>query len=760
MGTYKFTGGPLFVTVGTTGDYDIVAYGAQGGGDSKAAGGYGAEVGGTVHLTAGEKLEIVVGGQGGYGGNYSGGGGGGSFVLANIGGKYQPLLVAAGGGGASGSKQGGIGETTKSVGTRGAGQGGASGTESYSGAGGSGYNSNGQKGTGNNPTIGGKNRTGAYAGGYGYKTGGTGGFGGGGGGNDGGGGGGGYSGGTGGSTAGPGTGGGSYDSGTPMSSQTVAGENGGNGRIVFSSNVVSQTTVYDTTAQPSATNSSTGTINQEKGEGFSFTSSSIASGSLADLKLELRDATASTDGGSVSVQLYSNLPSSNLPNTLLANLGTINDSQLNADGTASLVDLPLSNGPALASGTRYWITLSASSGSMAKIDFTSGATGTGAAGEYEEFGGTSYSNSSGALIAQVTEAVCFASGTRIRIARGGASADAAVEDLRIGDLAVTSSGAFRPIRWLGHRTLDLRQHPRPHEVMPIRIAAHALGPNRPARDLRVSPGHAICVDLVGEVLIPAGALVNGATIVQEEVDTVTYWHVELEGGHDIVLAENLPCESYLDMGNRTFFAEGGVVDLHAVPDAAVPTHADFCRPFHADGPVVDFVRERLAARPAALGWRLEEGPLEGNLHLEVDGVRLEPEIRGLAARFLVPAGAKHVWLVSPTAVPAHSNQGPDLRALGVCVGAVTIDDGFGPPRVTHADEPSLCVGFHEIEAGPQRWTAGRARLPAALWNDCHGGVFLRVALTRPPLPRWVAPAVDADEIARAEPARGAAALFI
>ena len=337
-----------------------------------------------------------------------------------------------------------------------------------------------------------------------------------------------------------------------------------------------------------------------------------------------------------------------------------------------------------------------------------------------------------------TEVVCFCSGTRIRAATG----DTAVEDLKIGDLVVTSSGARRPIRWLGHRTIDGRRHPRPHEVLPVRIAAHAFGPQRPARDLLLSPGHSVCVDAVGEVLIPAAALVNGTTIRQEPVERVTYWHVELES-HDVILAENLPCESYLDMGNRGFFAEAGVPALHASPDISAADHADFCRPFHQDGPVVAFVRERLAARAPDLGWRLDHAPF-ADLHLLADGRRVEPETRGLSARFLLPADAEEVWLVSETGVPAEIGVARDLRALGVCVGGLAVDDGFGSPRAVSADHSLLCAGFHELEDGPQRWTAGRARLPRELWAECRGDVFLRVDLTRPALPRWVAPVAAAD----------------
>ena len=45
---------------------------------------------------------------------------------------------------------------------------------------------------------------------------------------------------------------------------------------------------------------------------------------------------------------------------------------------------------------------------------------------------------------------------------------------------------------------------------------------------------------------------KGSTIVQDPVDEVSYYHVEL-ATHDVILAEGLPCESYLDTGNRDAF---------------------------------------------------------------------------------------------------------------------------------------------------------------------------------------------------------------
>lgn len=186
--------------------------------------------------------------------------------------------------------------------------------------------------------------------------------------------------------------------------------------------------------------------------------------------------------------------------------------------------------------------------------------------------------------------VCFASGTLIRTREG----DVAIDDLRVGDLVVTASGEHRPIAWVGHRTIDLSRHPKPQDVSPIRIRAHAFSEGRPARDLLVSPRHAIALDVLGEVLIPAEALVNGATILQEMPEQVTYWHVELDG-HDILLAENQPAESYLDLGNRSFFAAGTdgarVTDPFALPDGdtGASLWAGICRPYHAEGVLVEAV---------------------------------------------------------------------------------------------------------------------------------------------------------------------------
>jgi hypothetical protein len=192
----------------------------------------------------------------------------------------------------------------------------------------------------------------------------------------------------------------------------------------------------------------------------------------------------------------------------------------------------------------------------------------------------------------IQAAPCFSEGTRLLREDG----PAAVEALRVGDRLRTASGGVRTIRWIGHRAVDCRRHPRPEAVWPVRIRAGAFGPGLPHTDLVLSPDHAVFAE---GVLIPAHRLVNGRTVVQERRDAVTYWHVELER-HDVVLAEGLPCESYLDTGNRGAFANGpGAIQLH--PDfSALAWEADACAPLVVTGEAVERVRALLDANlPAA-----------------------------------------------------------------------------------------------------------------------------------------------------------------
>jgi Hint domain len=143
-------------------------------------------------------------------------------------------------------------------------------------------------------------------------------------------------------------------------------------------------------------------------------------------------------------------------------------------------------------------------------------------------------------------AVCFMPGTMVRTPDG----EVAVETLKRGDLVTTTDGRAKIVSWIGRQTVSMR-FADPLRVLPIRIKAGALGENVPSRDLLISPDHAI---LVGEILIQAGALVNGLSIVREtEVpQTFTYFHVELED-HSLILAENTAAETFVDNVDRLAF---------------------------------------------------------------------------------------------------------------------------------------------------------------------------------------------------------------
>ncbi len=82
------------------------------------------------------------------------------------------------------------------------------------------------------------------------------------------------------------------------------------------------------------------------------------------------------------------------------------------------------------------------------------------------------------------------------------------------------------------------------------VAIGPFGPGLPHTDLRLSPDHAVYVE---DVLIPVKYLINGSTIAQVPMERVTYYHVELPQ-HDVVLAEGLPVESYLDMRDGSNYA--------------------------------------------------------------------------------------------------------------------------------------------------------------------------------------------------------------
>jgi hypothetical protein len=142
--------------------------------------------------------------------------------------------------------------------------------------------------------------------------------------------------------------------------------------------------------------------------------------------------------------------------------------------------------------------------------------------------------------------ICFYAGTLIKTPKG----EIPVEALKRDDLVFTQDGCAKPVSWLGRQTVSTTFADK-LRVLPIRIKAGALADNVPARDLLISPDHAV---LVNGALIQAGALVNGNSIVRESrvPPEFTYYHVELDD-HSLILAENTPAETFVDNVDRLGF---------------------------------------------------------------------------------------------------------------------------------------------------------------------------------------------------------------
>jgi len=270
---------------------------------------------------------------------------------------------------------------------------------------------------------------------------------------------------------------------------------------------------------------------------------------------------------------------------------------------------------------------------------------------------------------------------------------------------VLAGGATRPVIWIGSRKVRCGRRPGGQDVRPVRIRRGAFGEGLPHRDLVVSPGHAV---LVEGRLVPAAHLLNGATIVQDEVESVRYFHVELDA-HDVLLAEGLPCESYLDDGNRAAFANHfGPVALFERLDAEAWDQA--CAPRMTDPQALASARQQLVARAEDLGWRRVEEP---DLELLADGVAVAPlHASGHRFWFLVPA-AEEIVLASAAEVLADIRpELPDGRRLGVAVSALRLNG-----ETLDLAAATFQEGFHPPEqhaALAWRWTDGRARLALPL----------------------------------------------
>jgi hypothetical protein len=309
---------------------------------------------------------------------------------------------------------------------------------------------------------------------------------------------------------------------------------------------------------------------------------------------------------------------------------------------------------------------------------------------------------------------CFAAGTHVLTNMG----EVAVERLKIGDRVMTvRDHKYRPIKWIGHRRINLTAHPVSRVVRPVRVTKGAISDNVPHRDLLLSPDHAVHTD---GVLIGVRQLINGMSIYQDTtITTADYYHVELDS-HDILLSEGLTTESYLDTGNsRVFDNSEAPMILHPnLGEAGQLRFARSCATFHADEATVKPIWQRFADRAKLLGYT------DNTTTTTIPDFRLLAGDQSIVAvrvvnrchMFVIPDNIDEVRLLSRAASPTECRPWlDDNRQLGISIawiGFHTIDKLVKLPM----DHPCLSEGWWAAEVQGDsllRWTNGNAliRLP-------------------------------------------------
>ena len=301
----------------------------------------------------------------------------------------------------------------------------------------------------------------------------------------------------------------------------------------------------------------------------------------------------------------------------------------------------------------------------------------------------------------LVDRICFLAGTMITTPSG----DREVEQLSIGDLVLTASGAARPITWIGTGQV-LATRGRRGPATPVIVRKGALGPGLPNADLRVTKGHSLWLD---GALIPVEFLVNHRSIVWDDrAQEVTIYHIELET-HDVILANGAPAESYRDDGNRWLFRNANL----GWGQAPKPPYA----PVLTGGPVVDAVWARLLKRAGPR--KLLRLTNDADVHLLVDGTRVDAiEHRDGIHVFRLGTKPRSVRIRSRAAAPQELGLARDPRILGVAIRRIVLAQ---PKRQCVVEAVELTEGCHEFEPKRSlRWTSGDAVVPAKLFAGMNG----------------------------------------
>ena len=181
--------------------------------------------------------------------------------------------------------------------------------------------------------------------------------------------------------------------------------------------------------------------------------------------------------------------------------------------------------------------------------------------------------------------VCFVQGTQIATANG----EVPVEDLKVGDLVKTLDRGLQPIRWIDSSYLSVKDLNENEELRPIRISKAAVSAVGGTSELIVSPQHRLLIAskvaerMFGntEVLVAAKQLlVIEGVDVAHDFDDVFYFHLLLDH-HEIVYANGVPSESlYLGQEAQKSLSPVGQKEIVALfPELSLLTYMPKpCRP--------------------------------------------------------------------------------------------------------------------------------------------------------------------------------------
>ena len=229
--------------------------------------------------------------------------------------------------------------------------------------------------------------------------------------------------------------------------------------------------------------------------------------------------------------------------------GTITNTSTNGNGSFSLT---AANG----SVTNYFVLGSSSDSQNLVFQAYNPSTGATTGQTYllsdsgtAPSGSVSFNSNNGYL-----KPTCFLAGTMILTPTG----ERAVEEFEVGDIVLNAERKACPIIWVGRRDYDRETYIQPNRIFPVLVRKDALSDNVPSRDTFLSDGHALVFEDAEKIMVAVHELINGSTIQRVEADRVSYWHIELSS-HDVIIANGIPAETFLNVDNRGSFQTVDVV---------------------------------------------------------------------------------------------------------------------------------------------------------------------------------------------------------